>query len=486
MAALAVTALTALAWRSLPSLPLLGPDAWPYLLQAERALADPLALLKERYLDGVWEGARFWRPGFVALGAAELALFGLQPAGFAGCALAALALAGFGSLRLVSAVAGRLATFGGAAAAAIVVLHPVQLETLPALARQADLWASLLVLLTLLALAPGAGAPPWRLAAGVLAAAAAPLFKETGLLAPILGLVLVWPARDDARGPARFVPAAALLLVAGANVGGRIALLGTLGSYDVVLRPVPLHERLGYLVRGILDHQLWGWPLALALVGLLGAAAASYGGWNKAPRSPERRRLVLATVLWSFLVLVALAASERCRMRHAVAAVPPLALACGLWLDTLATRARPRAIAGSIALVSALLAALVPGSPLYAGLGAWRVSGEAAALIIETAALAVGESTVSGSPAIASSGPFRVTASRTVSGTRVTVSPFPYRAAPSGRDRRDARIESAMILMPYSVEAALALRGLSGQIAVSPDGANWSVTRETLLTYADD
>ena len=195
--------LVAVAWGFTLRMPFTGVDAWPILAQAKAALADPTILFTQRYLEGLWEGARFWRPGLTAYTALQYAALGDQPFGYH---LARLAL-----LAVTAALAGTLAARHGAAprlawtvAALVYALHPLQAETVPVTSRDADTLATALVLGALVALTGRRSRwRGWRLVLGVALALLAPTVKEPALLAPLLAIVVAGTVAGRSRPPCR-------------------------------------------------------------------------------------------------------------------------------------------------------------------------------------------------------------------------------------------------------------------------------------------
>jgi len=491
-AALVLAALAA--WSFTLTLPLTGADTWPILASARAALDEPGALLWERYLEGLWTDGRFWRPGFVALFAGQWRLFGEHAAGYH-----VVRLAAYVALALL---AGRLAARGSAAprtaalvAGAVVLLHPLQAETVPSVARSADVLCDLAVAgsLALLARArPSGGA----LAAGVACALAAPLLKEPGLVAPPLALVVLAPWR-----PGRARRLAALTLAAGfaANVAARFALLGTLGRYDAQVTATGPGEVAGLLLRALTASD--SIAVALLVAGALGLGAlVGRAPARAAPADEDGRRARTGALLWLALALAGGFVAPRFGERHAAGLLVPLGILVGRLVarhvGALADAARPpgsspaaggrpgsrrRAPAGA-GLVLAVLPlgiALLPRSPLWRDYPQWRVIGRAAERTLDAAELAVHSLEAMGEPQTVEFGAFTVRALPRPGGTCVTVAPFPFQAAPP-TGARSVALSHPMILKPYAVRAGLILRGCGPGVRVVKVGGTTRVSEAML------
>lgn len=479
-AGLLLAALVLLAWADVRAAQPTGPDAWPVLLEARDALDAPARLVTRPYLAESWSGARFLRPGFVGLHALILA----AGAGEGLSLLAALAAlwctAWLVAATVFEASGGELRS-GALLAGALVVLHPLPVDTLPALARRADLFSGALIAACVcLLLASRTRGGFARLAAGVACAAAAPLFKETGLLAAPLGvLALLAGGHAVGRGRRAWTATALLVVPFGAHLAWRLAVLGTIGRYDVVGRDVPFAARLASLAEGLFGHE--GLPYAgaasAAAVAIAVGAALVAGRAAATPRRDRAAAPWLVALAWLLATGLLVAASERCRMRHAIALLPAAALAAGLGWNGLLRRARsvPRTI-GLAASAAAVLLAIGPGSPLVHDGGPWTTSTAVAGRLIETARGVARTVRETGAPAEAALGTFRVAADLDGGELRVRIAPFPYRAAPA----RAPRVDGPMILMPYSVEAAVRWEAASPVPRVEPVGAQWAVRGDFL------
>ncbi len=452
------------AWRATLSMPFTGVDIWPILAQAKAALADPSVLFTQRYLEGLWEGARFWRPGLTAYTALQWALFGDQPLGYHAMRL--------GLLGLAAALAGVLAARHGAAprlafavAALVYALHPLQAETIPVTSRDADTLATALVLGALVALTGREPLRPGRLAAGVLLALLAPTVKEPALLAPILAILALAPWRLRPGRRAALVASGILGAGLAAQLLYRIALLGTIGRYESE-EPMPLGETIRELAAGLLDHQRWGlapWAgalLAAALVAWLfvrrsGSAPAAAPGW------PAVRR---ACLFWIVAAAASFLSAPVFRLRYGEGLLAPLAVFAGAgagatWIAARTAAAGPgprRTALRSAPLVLlglGLLLALLPGTPLVWHYPQWELAGRTAEVVLKAAEDTVARALASGGRADGAAGRFQVAAEAVAPrSARVLIDPFPFQPA-EPEQPLSGRTANVAILAPYAVQS---------------------------------
>ncbi len=479
VAAAALCGAALVAWGFVLRLGFTGVDAWPLLDQAARALGDPSALLGERYLEDVPIGGSFWRPLFVGAFSVQWAAFGEHAAPYHALRL--------GAYLALGALAGALARRSGASpaltwftAGAIVLLHPVQADMIPSLARSADVVVDLMLAATILLLArPGARAP--QLTAGVLVALLATGVKETGLVAPVLGVVVLEPWK---RERARRLAAAILVLGLGLHLAARWKVLGSLGTYAPPgeSEAEPLANAV-LLARVVIDKD---GLLPTALVLALGSAMLLLGrlAWNP-PRPPtcEWRRVRGGCRLWLVCAVLGAVLSPRLADRHAAVLLAPAAVLLAACVGSLAERSstprasslQPIALAG---LLAALALALVPRSPLWRRYPQWDVIARTAELVVDAADAAQRELAQSGEATAVEFGAFRVVARAQEEGTSVAIGPFPYDAAPP-HGARAASLRQPVVLMPYSVRAAMILRGHGPHVLIRP-GRGVSVGPEHL------
>jgi hypothetical protein len=452
------------AWRSTLSMPFTGVDIWPILAQAKAALADPSILFRQRYLEGLWDGARFWRPGLTAYTALQWALFGDQPFGYHAMRL--------GLLGLAAALAGVLAARHGAAprlafavAALVYALHPLQAETIPVTSRDADTLATALVLGALVALSGREPLRPGRLAAGVLLALLAPTVKEPALLAPILAILALAPWRPRPGRRAALVASAILAAGLAAQLLYRIALLGTIGRYEREL-PMPLGETVRELAAGLLDHQRWGLAplvgalLVAALVAWLfllrsGTVPAAAPGW------PSVRR---AGLFWIAAAAASFLSAPVFRLRYGEGLLAPLAVFAGAgagaaWIAARAAAAgsgRHRTALRSAPLVLlglGLVLALLPGTPLAWRYPQWELAGRTADAVLEAAGETVAAALASGGREDGAAGRFQMAAEAAgPRSARVLIDPFPFQPA-EPQQPLSGRTANVAILAPYAVQS---------------------------------
>ena len=212
----------------------MGWDAWPLLASTRiEGLGDLGGLFTSEFMGGLFPDGRFYRPLTSLSFALDGLLWGTNPAGFHLTDLLLLAGSALAIFHLARRIPGRIPAAAALFAALLFLLHPIQVELVPAAPRRAD---ALCLLFTLLALCRVARPPSgnardrWSLALLVLAAA---LSKETGLVAlPLVALFAFFHRRGEA-GKAREVisflsPAVALL---GAFLIIRTIVLSGLGGY---------------------------------------------------------------------------------------------------------------------------------------------------------------------------------------------------------------------------------------------------------------
>lgn len=458
--AAALSLLCLWAWGFALALPPTGADAWPLLEQAARCLREPGAWWRERYLEGVPIGAQFYRPLFVGSFALQWWAFGATAWPYHVlrlCAYLLLAL-GAGVLARRRPGAGELAALG---AGGLVLLHPLQADVLPSMARSADVLADLLLCAVLICLARERIGTV-GLALGALAALAAPGVKEIGLVAPLIGIALLEPWRA-ASGRARRATSAVLLLGLSLHVALRWMRLGGPGSYETTpQRSAGALENASLLLASLTDRDgAWQWLLPA----LVFAAALALSARSAEALPPAARDWILTrrgALLWLSLALLGALASPRLAERHAVALLAPLAVLVAPALDARGTRAAARVLA-----TLAFLWLLAPRSPLWRRYGQWDVIAAASEQVIDAAESAVRRSQEQDSTAEARAGVVRVSAERMGGVVHVRIDPFPMQAGPAS-GARSASLRQPMILMPYSVAAALRLRGLDGPFAVEP------------------
>lgn len=460
--------LAAVAWGFTLRMPFTGVDIWPILAQAKATLADPSILFTQRYLEGLWEGARFWRPGLTAYTALQYAILADHPFGYH---LLRLVL-----LIVTAALAGTLATRCGAAprlawtvAALVYALHPLQAETVPVTSRDADTLATALVLGTLVALTGPEPSGRGRLALGVLLALLAPTVKEPALLAPLLGIFALEPWR--ARPGRRAALAASAVLAAGlvAHLLYRLSLLGTIGRYEHDL-PLSMGETVRELAAGLFDHQRWGLaPIAAALLGAAfllwlvlqraGLTTAPAPGWAAVRRS---------CAIWLVLGTASFLAAPVFRLRYGEGLLAPLAVFAGAGAAAalLAARAAvddhsgPGAAlrrAPAFLLVLGLAVALLPGTPLVWSYPQWEMAGRAAESVLKVTGETVNAAFDAKGRAEGRVGRFQVVAEAVGPSSAIAlIEPFPAQPAEPQRPF-SGRTANVMILARYAVQSYLQL-----------------------------
>ena len=473
LAALAVAGAMLAAWGWVLALPLMtGADVWPILAQGRSALTDPSILWRQRYLEGLWDGARFWRPLLVAFSGVEWALFGESAFGYHAVRLA---LAG-----LVAALLGRLAAAHGrrpevafAIAALVFAWHPLRVETLPAIARDSDTLFNLAMVLAVWWLS---GAREARrsaaLTAGLAAALAAPLIKEPGLLAPVVGLVVLEPWRRCEPGARRALAGAAILVLGlAAHLSARLALLGTIGGYQQTWVDLTRGEALRAALLALVDHQahgLWPWALGLTGLALVSAGAARPVSPRPLPAAvrARRRRIGLGLAVWIAGIGSAIVTASRFRSRYVEALLAPLAVVAAALIAAALDRAlaRPRdllllGVPTGAGLALALV--VLPGTPLLWSYPQWREAAVVGGRVVDRLeALVRAAEQAGGELQAARLGRFALSA-RAIEdgGVVVGISPFPYKIAePEGP--RTGSISTVVIMGQQTLEGFWRIRGL--------------------------
>ncbi len=460
--------LVAVAWGSTLRMPLTGVDVWPILAQAKAALADPSILFTQRYLEGLWEGARFWRPGLTAFTALQFAAFGEQPFGYHFARLALLVA--------TAALAGTLAARHGAAprlawtvAALVYALHPLQAETVPVTSRDADTLATALVLGALVALTGTEPLGRGRLALGVALALLAPTVKEPALLAPLLAIVVLQPWRVRPGRRAAVGASAVLAVGLGAHLLYRITLLGTIGRYEREL-PMPLRETVRELSAGLLDHQRWG--LAPAVAALLTSAFLLWLVMRRAAVVPAPATTWVpvrqACLVWLALGTASFIAAPVFRLRYGEGLLAPLAVFAGAGVGAALIAARAAATdpaarsatlrkAPALLLALGLLLALLPGTPLLWRYPQWEMAGRAASTVLEATGATVASAFEAHGRADRRVGRFQIVAEAFgPQSASAMIDPFPFQPAEPQR-RLTGRTANVAILAPYAVQAYLQL-----------------------------
>lgn len=357
---------------------LLAATAWAYrgnlalgFTDAD-ALADVAAARVEGWGDllrQVWQpltagvaeqNANFWRPVAMLQYAAQRALFGTEPLGWhvwdLGLHLCAVLLL----FQLVRAA--RRPEGEALVAAAILALHPLGVEFVPAVARNIDLLFNVFGLLALLAVARG------RVLLAALAGTLAILTKEVAVV--ILPALVGWAwALGRRRGALQL--AAVWTVVVPLFLLGRMAVLGGWGGYRPAEKTFYLDEprwMKATLRAGPLEQLFPGWTqaierwipvehgLELSLLLLAAAAAGAVLAWRRGLRLPA---LGLSLVVLPLLLYGATAMYSR-RLVYLCVIGTSLAMA-SLWAHR---RLRP--------VLVLWLATLAPASPLLHPDDDWR------------------------------------------------------------------------------------------------------------------
>ena len=211
----------------------------------------------ERNDLGEVDGGHFYRPLWVLLNAAALALGGGGAAAFHAVNLILYALVAVEVVLLVRALAGR----GALAAGAAFALYPRHAESVAWVSGNTDLLATALALAALLC-----AVAPWsarrRVIGAVALTALAALAKESAFVLPLLAALVLWlrpqrPGGDAERRLVLVIPTAMAVALVPVVILRTLA-IGGLGGYtgDEVTPLRILASTATYLVAAVTPHQL--------------------------------------------------------------------------------------------------------------------------------------------------------------------------------------------------------------------------------------
>lgn len=450
------------AWWWILPLPFTGVDIWPIFVQSQVVLQQPGALWSQIYLQDLWEGVRFWRPGWTAFCALEGVLFGDRPWMYHAVRLGLLVLSGGLAGYLASRSYPEKTSVSWWMAALLVVWHPIQAETVPVVSRAADSLAAVALLGTLAGLA-GFRERGWNGASflGLLLALIAPTFKETGLLGPLLAIVLLEPWKSGTHKKTAWTGTALLMIGLLGHIGRRWWMMGTLGRYDDTLPPLPPLEAAIQLFCGLIDHQGFGtaW-LVLVLAGTSGVTWFFLRkGRDPFTPTPGGQRIRRACVFWTVLGALVFVTSPLFRIRYAEAILPPLTILVAGTLPRLFFReSRRKCLPGFLA-TAAVLVAVLPGTPLIWRYPQWRLAGNAAQVLLNHIDHTLQECRRTGHPVEKPLGRFTVLAEPMGAGFfRVHLDPLPIQPAQL-EGFWHGRLANVGILSPYAVNSFLQLQG---------------------------
>jgi hypothetical protein len=307
-AALFVFALAVGAYHWILPLDFTGLDSGP-LIEASRfeAPVGPLTCFAHEVRDYIQPEVGFYRPWTGLSFGMDYLVHGLNARWYH---LSDLMLHGAAAttlflLLLALGAPGWGALLGGAWFA----VHPLGVEVVPAVARRADLWVVFLLLLACLAWMERQrgrrGARALLIVAGLLA----PLSKETGVILPLLLLVLAGPKE---RRRALVVGG---ILVLPALLARTLVLQGLGGYGGWTLQIAPLRAGLGDLIDPVRLAGVWGVRIGVSLLLLLAVLAVLWDRRSRAAsaeppnclpkerREGATRRLLCFGLSWTFLLL---------------------------------------------------------------------------------------------------------------------------------------------------------------------------------------
>lgn len=361
-------ALALLTFRDQLGLTLLGLDMYPTILSARiLSWSDFVGTFTEELMDGRFPAGRFYRPVMNLSIALDYALSGLEPLGYHLQSLVVLAL----GATLLASLARRLSgvgVLGSACAAALFVVHPIQVEVIPYPPRRADLLCLVFVLAAVRITAGAAeGRPPIGRAVGIgLLVLCAILTKETGVVAAVLTTATAF-----LRGrPGERLRAALPCIVAGGlavtiAVAARFAVLGELGGYRVEPQEASDPSFLTVLRLLLYPQAFLGTGTLATLAWSALAVALAIGGLVTARARRARVGLGLA-VVWAGCLMALLFVAGRMAHWYVAGFLVPFGLGCAAMVDDglRAWRERRRGRAAIALPVLVAFGALVPSSTL--------------------------------------------------------------------------------------------------------------------------
>ena len=343
----------------------LGWDAWPLIASSScTSPTDFLGLFTSEFMGGLFPDGSFYRPLTSLSFALDGLLWDTRAAGFHHTDLLLLALNALVVFRLGRRFATEpsrpLATAAALCAAILFLLHPLQVELLPAAPRRAD---ALCLLFSLLALQRATrpvgvgpvGASPvggWPLA---LLVTFAVLSKETGLLAlPLaaLGVHLhstpVTHSKHSKHGGERLrqtfrtlTPTLTLVLVA---LAARTAILSGLGGYgdsapgrgaaSGLSALAELPTRLGQYAALVLYPQpLFANPTPALCISLLALGLALATLLCLRPREPGKRTAIPLLLIWLAGAALLNSTAGRVSWWYGLQFLPPLVLLLAQFIE---------------------------------------------------------------------------------------------------------------------------------------------------------
>ncbi len=358
VAAVGVFLLAVVAYHWVLPLDFTGLDSGP-LIEANRfeRSGGPLNCLTHEVRDSIEPQVAFYRPWTGLSYGLDHALFGLRARPYHGTDLLLHAAVAAALVLLLGALG--VSTGASLVAGAWFAMHPVGVEVVPAVARRAELWMTLALVLACLG---------WRyrrqgIRGGgtllVVAGVVAPLSKETAAVLPLL----LWLVADGPDRRRAFL--SGLLLIAPA-VLLRTVVLGGLGGYGGwTLRLAPLRAGLGDLLDPSRLGGIWGVRIVFALLVLMLLYALAR---SRRRASPSRALRLGAGWLVFLLLPAALARGLSPWYLYAPALGMALLLGALLGQSRLSTGWR-WAVGMSVVVVAMLPAWLV--SPVVVSYPAW-------------------------------------------------------------------------------------------------------------------
>ena len=227
-AALACAGASLLAYRTVDGVDFLGFDAYPSIVASRIASwSDFAGTFQERLMHYWFPQGDFYRPVTNLSIALDYGLWGLDPRGYHATNAVLLGFTGWCLFWLVRRVAPG-ARFAAALALAFYLVHPLQLEVYPVLARRADMLCGAFVALALVASTRRCDRV--RVASTFVLTALAVASKVTGILVvPLAFLVARGAPMSTMKAARATLPHFAAGLIV---FSARLAVLGEIGGYN--------------------------------------------------------------------------------------------------------------------------------------------------------------------------------------------------------------------------------------------------------------
>ncbi|MFT7480693.1 MAG: hypothetical protein ACI80N_004008, partial [Gammaproteobacteria bacterium] len=397
----AVALLAFLGYRQFLDLALLGLDTFPMILSGRiLSFQDFVGTFTEELMDGMYPDGHFYRPVANLAFALDYALWRMTPLGYHITDLVILIANATLLSALVRKLFGPRALVGAFLAGMLFVLHPIQLELVPAPPRRADALCAGFLLACLLA-QPDPDRPlrqtRWRTTLSALFALLAVGSKETGAIALPMVFALQFLRAGGPSLKARLAAASrhsvapflalgvfmlarnAVLSGLGGHAGSSLAGLGNMRELIVTYASRVLYPQ--YIFGSDLDRgRIFVAVLSIAI--FLGTVAI----WRWPATSVVRERTQVRTGFlflgaWSICLLCISSLAGRVHDWYVMLFVAPYAVGLGMLVDrSIALIRSSRPLPAILPLAAALLAigSHVAYSPLCRDYDGWSKAGQVA------------------------------------------------------------------------------------------------------------